>query len=92
MDGLKVVGKSVHRYGGLNHVTGTSRFVDDVFVPGTLVVKALRSPVDKGRIVRLDTTKAEKLPGVPELLPPPTYPAILMGFSLWISLLWPRRM
>jgi CO/xanthine dehydrogenase Mo-binding subunit len=64
MEELKVVGKSVPRYGGLNQVTGAARYVDDWFVPGTLTVKALRSPVYKGRIIRLDTSKAEKLPGV----------------------------
>lgn len=61
---LKVVGKEKRRYGGLDIVTGTARYVDDIIIPGTLVVQALRSPVHKGRIVRLDTTKAEKLPGV----------------------------
>ncbi len=61
---LRVVGKEVKRYGGLDLVTGTARYVDDILVPGTLVVKALRSPVHKGKILRLDTSGAEKLPGV----------------------------
>lgn len=77
---LKTVGKSVHRYGGLNHVTGTSRFVDDVFISGTLVVKALRSPVDKGKIVRLDTSRAEKLPGVAGIITAADVPCNTYGF------------
>ncbi len=80
MEELKVVGKSVRRYGGLNQVTGTARYVDDVFVPGTLAVKALRSPVDKGRIIRLDTTKAARLPGVIGIITAEDVPCNSYGF------------
>lgn len=59
-----VVGQRVPRYDGLAHVTGETRFVDDVVVRGTLHVKALRSPVIKGQIKHLDTKKAESMPGV----------------------------
>jgi CO/xanthine dehydrogenase Mo-binding subunit len=60
----KVVGQSVTRYDGMAHVTGETRFVDDVVVPGTLTVKAFRSPVIKGKIKNLDTSAAERIPGV----------------------------
>src|SRR3954452_24189955 len=39
-------------------------YVDDVRIPGTLRVKALRSPHHHAGITRLDTKKAEALPGV----------------------------
>jgi len=61
---LRVVGQRVKRYDGMAHVTGETRFVDDVIVPGTLTVKALRSPVHKGTIKHLDTSVAEAMPGV----------------------------
>ncbi len=61
---LKNVGQSKPRYNALEHVTGEARYVDDIFIPGTLAVKALRSPVHKGIIRKLDISKAEKLPGV----------------------------
>jgi len=61
---LNVVGQRVKRYDGLAHVAGETRFVDDVIVPGTLVVKGLRSPVSKGVIKTLDVSAAEKVPGV----------------------------
>ena len=61
---LKNVGKSKPRYNAIEHVTGEARYVDDIFIPGTLAVKALRSPVHKGIIRKLDISKAEKLPGV----------------------------
>ncbi|MFH1242231.1 MAG: molybdopterin cofactor-binding domain-containing protein [Pseudomonadota bacterium] len=61
---MKVVGQRVKRYDGMAHVTGETRFVDDVIVPGTLTVKALRSPVFKGNIKNLDTGPAEAMKGV----------------------------
>jgi CO/xanthine dehydrogenase Mo-binding subunit len=41
---MKAVGARLPRYDGVGHVTGRTVFVDDVRVPGTLWVKALRSP------------------------------------------------
>ncbi|MBL7211562.1 MAG: xanthine dehydrogenase family protein molybdopterin-binding subunit [Desulfobacteraceae bacterium] len=61
---MKVVGQRVKRYDGMAHVTGETRFVDDVIVPGTLTIKAFRSPVAKGNIKDLDTSAAEAMPGV----------------------------
>ena len=41
---MKVVGARIPRYDGIAHVTGRTTYVDDVRIPGTLWVKALRSP------------------------------------------------
>jgi CO/xanthine dehydrogenase Mo-binding subunit len=61
---MKAVGAKLPRYDGIAHVTGRSVYVDDVRVPGTLVAKALRSPHHHAGITRLDTSKAERVPGV----------------------------
>ncbi len=61
---MKAVGAKLPRYDGLAHVTGRTPYVDDVRVPGTLVVKALRSPHHHAAVTRLDTSKAERLAGV----------------------------
>ena len=61
---MKAVGARLPRYDGVEHVTGRTIFVDDVAVPGTLVVKALRSPLHRAAITGLDTAKAEAMPGV----------------------------
>ena len=61
---MKAVGARLPRYDGIQHVTGRTTYVDDVRVPGTLRAKALRSPVHRGDIKRLDVTKARALPGV----------------------------
>jgi CO/xanthine dehydrogenase Mo-binding subunit len=61
---VKAVGARLPRYDGIEHVTGRTVFVDDVRVPGTLWVKALRSPHHHAAITSLDTSKAESMPGV----------------------------
>ena len=61
---MKAVGARLPRYDGIGHVTGQTRYVDDVRVPGTLWTKALRSPIHRGDITRLDTSRAEAYPGV----------------------------
>ena len=64
MDGNKSCWTKVKRYDGMAHVTGETRFVDDVIVPGALKIKVLRSPVIKGKVRRLDTSAAERISGV----------------------------
>ena len=61
---LKIVGQREKRYDGLAHITGETRFVDDVIIPGMLAVKVLRSPVVKGKVKKLDTAAAERGAGV----------------------------
>jgi CO/xanthine dehydrogenase Mo-binding subunit len=61
---VKAVGARLPRYDGVAHVTGRTVFVDDFRVPGTLTVKALRSPAHHAGIKKLDTSKAEKMAGV----------------------------
>jgi CO/xanthine dehydrogenase Mo-binding subunit len=61
---MKAVGARLPRYDGTAQVTGRTTFVDDVRVPGTLWTKALRSPHHAAWIRRLDTSKAERHPGV----------------------------
>jgi CO/xanthine dehydrogenase Mo-binding subunit len=61
---MKAVGARLPRYDGLAQVTGRVAYVDDVRVPGMLWTKALRSPHPFAAIKRLDTSKAERVPGV----------------------------
>lgn len=61
---MKVVGARIPRYDGVAHVTGRTTYVDDVRIPGTLWVKALRSPHHNAGITKLDTSAAEAMPGV----------------------------
>jgi CO/xanthine dehydrogenase Mo-binding subunit len=61
---VKAVGARLPRYDGVAHVTGRTTFVDDVRVPGTLRVKALRSPAHHAEVKGLDTAAAEAIRGV----------------------------
>jgi CO/xanthine dehydrogenase Mo-binding subunit len=61
---MKAVGARLPRYDGVGHVTGRTQYVDDVRVPRMLWCKALRSPHHSALIRSLDTSTAEKLPGV----------------------------
>ena len=61
---MKAVGARLPRYDGIAHVTGRSIYVDDVRVPGTLWLKALRSPHHHAAITKLDTRPAEQMKGV----------------------------
>src|ERR1700741_1668582 len=65
---LKYVGRSVPRVDGLEKVTGKAKFLGDLVVPGMLHGKILRSPYPHARIVSVDTSKAEALPGVAAVL------------------------
>ena len=61
---LSVVGKRVPRWGAQDKATGTAKYVVDIELPGMLVGKVLTSPYPHARIIRIDKSRAEKLPGV----------------------------
>lgn len=75
-----VVGQSVKRYDGLAHVTGETLYVDDIYVPGTLTIKALRSPVVKGKLRNIDISKAERVRGVAGIITHSDVPGNGYGF------------
>src|ERR1044071_10034735 len=58
------VGTRTVRPDGVDKVTGRARFGADYSLPGQLVGRVLRSPHPHAKIVSIDTSKAEKLPGV----------------------------
>jgi CO/xanthine dehydrogenase Mo-binding subunit len=59
-----VVGKSIPRVDGAEKVTGQARFTGDLRIPGLLHVRLVLSPYANARIVGIDTSEAEKVPGV----------------------------
>ena len=58
------IGKPIPLIDGLKKTTGEGIYTDDIKLPGMLVGKILRSPLPHARIVKLDTSQAEALPGV----------------------------
>lgn len=79
---LSVVGKSVPRIDALEKVTGKAKFAGDFKVAGMLHVKVLRSPYAHARIVSIDTSKAEKLPGVRAVVTGKDAPDVRIGMVL----------
>lgn len=62
--GLNIVGTRVPMLDAGLKVKGAAQFTDDLVLPGMLFGKILRSPLPHARILNIDTSKAEKLPGV----------------------------
>ena len=64
VENFSVVGKHVQRVEGYEKVTGESKFIADIALPGMLIGRVLRSPYPHARILRIDTSKAQRLRGV----------------------------
>ena len=58
------IGRSHPRRDAHEKLRGQAQFVGDMLVPRMLHGKVLRSPIAHGRIVSIDTSAAEKVPGV----------------------------
>ena len=59
-----VIGKAVCRIDAPSKVSGRLRYAGDMTMPGMLHVQVLRSPHPHARIVSIDTSAAEAMPGV----------------------------
>ena len=68
MAAADIVGKSVTRPDAWDKVTGGRGYPVNVQLPGMLHGKLLRSPYAHARIISIDTSEAEKLPGVKGVL------------------------
>jgi xanthine dehydrogenase YagR molybdenum-binding subunit len=62
------IGRPLPRIDGALVVTGRARYIHDLEFEGMLHAKILRSPHASAEIVSLDTSRAEKLPGVKAVL------------------------
>src|SRR5215470_17804153 len=60
----KWIGQRTIRPDGVDKVTGRAAFAADTTMPGMIWGKVLRSPHPHARIRSIDTSKAERLPGV----------------------------
>jgi putative selenate reductase molybdopterin-binding subunit len=65
---LKTVGHETTRIDARERVTGKATYSGDVYLPGMLYARILRSPHPHARIRSIDTSKAAALPGVKAVL------------------------
>jgi len=64
MKKLKYVGQKLPEIYGFAKVSGGASFSDDLWFPNMLYGKVLRSPHPHARIIRIDASKALRVPGV----------------------------
>ena len=76
---FEVIGQRVPRPDGVDKVTGRARYGADANAPGQLTGLVLRSPHPHARIKKIDTSKAEKLPGVKAVITADDLPDLTGG-------------
>jgi CO/xanthine dehydrogenase Mo-binding subunit len=67
-DALRVIGKPLRKVDARSKVSGLTQFADDLVLPRMLHMKLLRSTKAHAEIVKIDTGKAQALPGVRAVL------------------------
>ena len=61
---MDYVGQSIKRVDGVKKATGYTKYTDDIKMSKMLYARAKRSPLPHAKILNIDTSKAEALPGV----------------------------
>ena len=89
MSKMNVVGHSVERPDAYDKVTGGKGYPINVRLPGMLHAKMLRSPYAHARIVSIDASRAEQLPGVKAVLLPNDVPPVKFCPVFFVPVLAP---
>src|SRR5664279_370958 len=71
---FKVIGQKVERVDAFERLTGEAKYASDIYLPGMLYVKILRSPHPHAKVRKIDASRAEALPGVKAVLTPADVP------------------
>jgi CO/xanthine dehydrogenase Mo-binding subunit/aerobic-type carbon monoxide dehydrogenase small subunit (CoxS/CutS family) len=79
-----VIGKAVRRIDAPSKVSGRLRYAGDMTMPGMLHVQVLRSPHPHARIVSIDTSAAEEMPGVESVITSADVPGE-DGFGVFVN-------
>jgi len=81
MPEFNIIGKRVSRPDSIPKVTGRARYTSDLFLPGMLIGKILRSSRHHARILHLDVSPALKVPGVKAVITAKDLPPVVYGFA-----------
>src|SRR5258705_4922798 len=76
------VGQRTTRPDARTHGLGQTKYIDDFYMPGMLYAKIQRAGVASARIISVDTTEAEAMPGVVPVITGKDIPANQFGPSL----------
>ncbi|MBU1054893.1 MAG: xanthine dehydrogenase family protein molybdopterin-binding subunit [Proteobacteria bacterium] len=82
MGNYAVIGKPLPRVDGIIKANGEAQFTTDISLPGMLYGKILRSPYPHARIVKIDTSKAERVKGVKAVITGHDIVDIKYGFMM----------
>jgi len=80
MDDFINIGKRIPKMDSEEKVTGKAIYIHDLKIPGMLHGKILYSPHAHAKILNIDTSRAEKLPGVKAVLTGYNTPPLKFGF------------
>ena len=61
-------GQSVKRVDAFDKVTGRTRYTDDLCDRRAYIARVLHSTIANGKVISIDTSEAEKVPGVVKIL------------------------
>ena len=78
----RIVGKRLPLIDASEKATGRALFTGDIEIPGMLHAKILRSPHAHARILRVDTSQAERFPGVKAVLSKNNTPTVKVPATL----------
>ena len=76
---FEYIGKRIPRGDAEQQLTGTCRYGGDYFLPNMLIAKAKYSEYAHAKILHIDTSKAEKMPGVAAIITHKDVPNNLFG-------------
>ena len=76
---MNQVGTSTKRIDGIDKVTGMAQYTTDIVLPRMIHGKIHRSPFAHAKILRIDTSKAEQLPGVRAVVTAGDLPDVRLG-------------
>jgi|GEM_PF-3547737 len=76
----RIIGKSTPFIDARDKATGTTVYTSDITLPNMLYGKVVRSTVAHGRILSIDTSAAERLPGVKAVITAKDTVAILLRY------------
>ena len=80
MGDFRFIGKETARPDGPDKAAGKARYIHDITLPGMLFGKIKFSEHAHARILNIDTSKAEKLPGVHGVITAFNTPELRIGF------------
>ena len=80
MEEFLTIGKRIPKRDAPQKVTGSAIYIQDLKIPGMLYGKILYSKYPHAKILKIDTSRAEKLPGVKVVITGSDTPTFKIGF------------